>query len=200
MVGTMSDISSSSKKIAEIIGVIDSIAFQTNMLALNAAVEAARAGEHGRGFAVVAAEVGTLAQRSAQSAREIKALIGSSVDRMEQGVKLAHSAGDAMQEVTEAVKRVDAVIRNIEVNARTQADGIRQINQAIGQLDAAAKHNTELVAKSAAASRSLEQQTVGLSNSVSCFELADGAQPRAVAARQPQRADDSSENWLREAS
>ncbi|MGC3980783.1 MAG: methyl-accepting chemotaxis protein [Steroidobacteraceae bacterium] len=173
MVTTMTEINASSKKIAEIIGVIDAIAFQTNMLALNAAVEAARAGEHGKGFAVVAGEVGNLAQRSAQSAREIKALIGTSVERMEQGMTLAQGAGATMHEVLDAVKRVDDMIREMEANSRAQQQDISQINAAIKQLDAVTEQNTQLAASSAAASESLRQQIGGLTEAVSCFSLDD---------------------------
>ncbi len=175
MVSTMTEINTSSKKIGEIIGVIDSIAFQTNMLALNAAVEAARAGEHGKGFAVVADEVGNLAQRSAQSAREIKTLIGASVERMDQGMTLAESAGAAMHEVMGAVKRVDDMIRQMELNSRAQQQDIGQINSAIKQLDAVARKNLQLAAGSAAASEALRQQTHGLTEALTCFIL-DGAE------------------------
>ena len=173
MVTTMSEINASSKKIAEIIGVIDSIAFQTNMLALNAAVEAARAGEHGKGFAVVADEVGNLAQRSAQSAREIKALIGTSVERMNQGMSLAEGAGTAMHEVLDAVKRVNDMLRQMELSSRAQQQDISRINSAIKQLDAVASRNIELAAGSASASETLRQQSQGLAEALTCFSLED---------------------------
>ena len=171
MVMTMTEINTSARKIGEIIGVIDSIAFQTNMLALNAAVEAARAGEHGRGFAVVADEVGNLAQRSAQSAREIKTLIGVSVERMDQGMTLAESAGATMHEVMGAVKCVDDMIRQMEMNSRAQQQDIGRINSAIRQLDDVARRNLQLAAGSAAASEALRQQIQGLTGALACFNL-----------------------------
>lgn len=194
MVITMTEINSSAKKIGEIIGVIDSIAFQTNMLALNAAVEAARAGEHGKGFAVVADEVGNLAKRSAQSAREIKSLIGASVERMDQGMTLAESAGATMHEVMAAVKRVDDMIRQIEMNSRAQQQDIGQINSAIKQLDAVARKNLQLATGSASASEALRQQTRGLTDALACFNLEDetnrkhGGSTHAVPAELPHTA------------
>ncbi len=135
VVETMEDIHTSSRRIADIIGTIDGIAFQTNILALNAAVEAARAGEQGRGFAVVAGEVRSLAQRSAEAAKEIKGLISSSVEKVGQGTQLVHNAGAAMQNIVSSVQRVTEVIAHIAASAREQSDGIALVNDAIAQLD-----------------------------------------------------------------
>jgi aerotaxis receptor len=169
VVATMGEISASSRRIADIIGVIDSIAFQTNILALNAAVEAARAGEQGRGFAVVASEVRMLAQRSADAAREIKALIGASVDRVEAGSALADRAGRSMEEIVTQVKRVADLIGEISSASREQSQGIGQVGQAIGHLDQVTQQNAALVEQSAAASQSLEQQAVLLANAIGVF-------------------------------
>src|SRR5262249_13806720 len=149
VVTTMHDISGSSEKIAEIIGVIDSIAFQTNILALNAAVEAARAGEQGRGFAVVAGEVRTLAQRSAEAAREIKGVIGSSVEKVEGGSTLVAHAGHTMDEIVASVKRVADLIGEINAATSEQSAGIDQISAAIAQLDRVTQQNAALVEESA---------------------------------------------------
>lgn len=158
VVATMDEINASSKKISDIIGVIDGLAFQTNILALNAAVEAARAGEQGRGFAVVASEVRNLAQRSAQAAKEIKTLIGSSVDRVEAGTTLVKSAGTTMNEIVFAVQRVDQIISEIAAGASTQSSEIAQINQAVVQLDQMTQQNAALVEESSAAAHTLQQQ------------------------------------------
>jgi len=171
MVQTMGEINDSSRKIVDIIGVIDGIAFQTNILALNAAVEAARAGEQGRGFAVVASEVRTLAQRSAAAAKEIKALIGDSVGRVEQGSRLVGQAGETMNEVVTAVQRVTAVIGDISVASSEQRDGIEQISIAISQMDSVTQQNAALVEEAAAAADSLEQQAAGLREAVSIFKV-----------------------------
>jgi methyl-accepting chemotaxis protein len=171
VVDTMRDISESSTQISHIIGVIDGIAFQTNILALNAAVEAARAGEQGRGFAVVAAEVRTLAQRSAQAAREIKALIGDSVERVQQGTDLADRAGQTMGEVVESIQRVSAIIGEISVASRQQSAGVSQIGQAVSQLDDATQQNAALVEEGTAASQSLSHQAKALVESVSVFKV-----------------------------
>jgi len=173
VVSTMDDINSSSKKIADIIGVIDGIAFQTNILALNAAVEAARAGEQGRGFAVVAGEVRNLAQRSAEAAKEIKALIGASVERVESGAKLVADAGKTMQEIVGSVQRVTDIIGEITAAASEQSDGISQVNTSVVQLDKMTQQNAALVEESAAAAESLKDQTARLSQAVSVFRLHD---------------------------
>ncbi|MDP9045776.1 MAG: methyl-accepting chemotaxis protein [Pseudomonadota bacterium] len=171
VVTTMEDINSSSKKISDIIGVIDSIAFQTNILALNAAVEAARAGEQGRGFAVVASEVRSLAGRSAGAAKEIKGLIGASVDKVEQGSKLVADAGVTMNEIVNSVKRVSDIIGEISASSIEQSDGIGQINGSVAQLDQMTQQNAALVEESAAAAESLQAQTATLAEVVSTFQL-----------------------------
>ncbi|WP_328589497.1 methyl-accepting chemotaxis protein [Piscinibacter terrae] len=175
VVSTMDDINASSKKISDIIGVIDGIAFQTNILALNAAVEAARAGEQGRGFAVVAGEVRNLAQRSAEAAKEIKGLIGASVDKVESGSKLVADAGRTMQEIVSSVQRVTDIIGEITAASTEQSDGIGQINGSVAQLDQATQQNAALVEQSAAAAESLKDQTARLSQAVSVFRLHDAA-------------------------
>jgi methyl-accepting chemotaxis protein len=158
VVSTMEEINSSSKKIADIIGVIDGIAFQTNILALNAAVEAARAGEQGRGFAVVAGEVRSLAQRSAEAAKEIKSLIGTSVDKVETGSKLVQDAGSTMDEIVASVQRVTDIIGEISAAALEQSQGIGQVNEAVTRLDQMTQQNAALVEESAAAAESLKDQ------------------------------------------
>jgi methyl-accepting chemotaxis protein len=172
VVGTMDEITASSKKIADIIGVIDGIAFQTNILALNAAVEAARAGEQGRGFAVVAGEVRTLAQRSAEAAKEIKTLIGNSVDRVEVGSRQAAEAGQAMSEIVSQVVKVTDLIGEIASAAAEQSNGIGQVNQAVTQMDQVTQQNAALVEESAAAANSLSHQAQRLAEAVSVFKLA----------------------------
>ncbi len=172
MVQTMSEISASSRRIGDIIGVIDGIAFQTNILALNAAVEAARAGEQGRGFAVVAAEVRSLAQRSALAAREIKGLIGASVEKVSDGSRQADEAGRTMEEIVERVRRVSQLIGDVgEANAR-QASGIEQVGDAISQLDLVTQQNAALVEESAAAAESLRTQSGALVAAVAAFRTA----------------------------
>jgi methyl-accepting chemotaxis protein len=171
VVSTMDDINASSKKISDIIGTIDGIAFQTNILALNAAVEAARAGEQGRGFAVVASEVRSLAQRSAEAAREIKALIGASVDKVETGSRLVQDAGTTMGEIVASVKRVTDIIGEITAAAAEQSQGIGQVNTAVSQLDQMTQQNAALVEESAAAAESLKEQAVRLSGVVGTFRL-----------------------------
>jgi methyl-accepting chemotaxis protein len=171
VVHTMNDIAASSRKISEIIGVIDGIAFQTNILALNASVEAARAGEQGRGFAVVAGEVRNLAGRSAEAAKEIKTLIGASTERVESGSQLVEQAGATMHEIVASVQRVTDMIGEISASTAEQASGIGQVNQAVGQLDQMTQQNASLVEQSAAAAESLKDQAQRLAQSVSVFKL-----------------------------
>jgi len=172
VVSTMDEINASSKKISDIIGVIDGIAFQTNILALNAAVEAARAGEQGRGFAVVASEVRSLAGRSAEAAREIKGLIGASVDKVEAGSRLVADAGATMSEIVGSVQRVSDIIGEITAAASEQSDGIGQINTSVIHLDQMTQQNAALVEESAAAAESLKDQAKRLAQVVSVFKLA----------------------------
>jgi methyl-accepting chemotaxis protein len=172
VVSTMDAINASSKKIADIIGTIDGIAFQTNILALNAAVEAARAGEQGRGFAVVASEVRSLASRSAEAAREIKALIGDSVEKVDSGARLVHDAGVTMQEIVGSVRRVSDIIGEISHAAGEQREGIGQVNGAVAQLDQMTQQNAALVEQSAAAAQSLQEQSQRLAEAVATFKVA----------------------------
>jgi len=202
---TMGSINESSRKIVDIIGVIDGIAFQTNILALNAAVEAARAGEQGRGFAVVASEVRTLAQRSAAAAKEIKTLIGNSVDQVDAGEKLVDQAGATMEQVVASIRRVTDIMGEITIASAEQTDGIEQVNQAIAEMDQVTQQNAALVEESAAAAESMQQQAGRLTQVVSVFKLAQAAKAeprlrpvpasavraaprtRAIAAPQPKR-------------
>ncbi len=172
VVQTMQQINESARKIVDIIGVIDGIAFQTNILALNAAVEAARAGEQGRGFAVVATEVRSLAQRSAAAAKEIKSLIGDSVDKVESGSKLVAQAGSTMDEVVASVRRVTGIIAEISAASQEQSAGIEQVNQAITQMDQVTQQNAALVEQAAAAADSLQEQAGSLTETVSVFRVA----------------------------
>jgi methyl-accepting chemotaxis protein len=171
VVSTMTGISESSRKIADIIGVIDGIAFQTNILALNAAVEAARAGEQGRGFAVVAAEVRSLAQRSATAAKEIKTLIGDSVDKVDAGTKLVDAAGKTMEEVVDSVTKVSELIAEIAAASQEQSAGIEQINTAVTQMDQVVQQNASLVEEATAATESMKEQARFLLQMVSRFKL-----------------------------
>jgi methyl-accepting chemotaxis protein len=174
VVTTMDQITASSRKIADITGVIDSIAFQTNILALNAAVEAARAGEQGRGFAVVASEVRSLAQRSAEAAKEIKGLIASSVERVEDGSRLVSQAGETMTEIVSSVHRVSGIIEEITASSSEQSDNVAQISQSVSQLDNMTQQNAALVEESTAASESLREQAVQLTRAVAQFKLPPG--------------------------
>ncbi|MDE2402056.1 MAG: HAMP domain-containing protein [Burkholderiales bacterium] len=176
VVSTMEDINSSSRKIVDIIGVIDGIAFQTNILALNAAVEAARAGEQGRGFAVVASEVRSLAQRSAAAAKEIKALIGASVEKVETGSRLVGDAGSTMTEIVSSVQHVSSIIHEITNAAAEQNTGIGEVNSAIASLDQMTQQNAALVEESAAAAESLKDQADNLASLVSTFRLTSSEQ------------------------
>jgi methyl-accepting chemotaxis protein-1 (serine sensor receptor) len=187
VVHTMDEIKESSAKITEIVGIIDSIAFQTNILALNAAVEAARAGEQGRGFAVVASEVRTLAQRSSSAAKEIKTLIMHSVDRVQSGSVLVHQAGETMSEIIGAVKRVTDIMGEISAASSEQSSGIDQVSRAVTQMDEATQQNAALVEQASAAAQSLELQALSLKDAVAVFKIADersdSARPAAVQAR-----------------
>jgi methyl-accepting chemotaxis protein len=175
-VASMQEISASSRKIGDIIGLIDSIAFQTNILALNAAVEAARAGEQGRGFAVVASEVRSLAQRSAAAASDIKGLIQSSVAAVDGGVRHVEGAGTAMSDIVSSVQRVGDIIGEITAAASEQSAGIGQVNQSVGEIDRMTQQNAALVEESAAAAESLREQAARLSQVVQQFQLAGNAQ------------------------
>jgi len=183
VVSTMSLINDSSRRIVDIIGVIDGIAFQTNILALNAAVEAARAGEHGKGFAVVATEVRNLAQRSAQAAKEIKDLIDDSVDKVSTGANLVNQAGQTMAEIVQAVQRVTHIVGEITVASREQTSGIEQVSVAVAQMDQMTQQNAALVEQVAAVAASMESQVGGLYASVSAFKL--GGDSAARTEREP---------------
>ncbi len=177
IIQTMDSINQSSKKIVDIIGVIDGIAFQTNILALNAAVEAARAGEQGRGFAVVATEVRTLAQRSATAAKEIKALIHDSVDKVEKGMRLVDEAGATMDEIVTAVKRVTGIMAEIAIASREQSLGIEQVNRAVEQMDEITQQNAALAEEMATATESMQEQAQDLLQAVMVFKLVGGMAP-----------------------
>ena len=177
VVETMKGINDSSRRIADIISVIDGIAFQTNILALNAAVEAARAGEQGRGFAVVAAEVRSLAQRSAGAAKEIKGLISASVERVEHGTALVDRAGRTMSEIVGAIQRVSEIVGEISSASTEQSAGVAQVGQAVTQMDQATQQNAALVEQSAAAAHSMREQAQQLVNAVAVFRLSPGPQP-----------------------
>ncbi len=185
VVQTMDDITQSSQRISDIISVIDGIAFQTNILALNAAVEAARAGEQGRGFAVVAGEVRTLAQRSAQAAKEIKDLINASVERVQDGSRLVQDAGSTMNEIVSSVQRVTDIIGEITAAAAEQSEGIGQVNVAVSQLDQMTQQNAALVEQSSAASESLRDQAGRLSQAIAAFRTGDAQTLSPVATRAP---------------
>ncbi|MCH4583731.1 methyl-accepting chemotaxis protein [Achromobacter xylosoxidans] len=185
VVSTMGDISASSRKISEIVSVIDGIAFQTNILALNAAVEAARAGEQGKGFAVVAGEVRSLAQRSAQAAREVKTLIEASVSKVAEGAGQAENAGTTMQEVVASVKRVTDIMGEIAAASQEQASGIEQVNRAVSQMDEVTQQNAALVEEAAAAAGSMQDQAHALVRAVGVFRLSEDAARREAVVAQP---------------
>ncbi|MGB9990029.1 methyl-accepting chemotaxis protein [Massilia sp. SM-13] len=199
VVNTMGSINDSARKIVDIIGVIDGIAFQTNILALNAAVEAARAGEQGRGFAVVASEVRNLAQRSAAAAKEIKSLIGDSVDKVNAGSALVDQAGATMEEIVTSIRRVTDIMSEIASASEEQSAGIEQVNQAIAEMDQVTQQNAALVEEAAAAAESLQDRAADLVSAVSAFTLREGVatvstlQPRSRA----QRGDEPPQRHLR---
>jgi methyl-accepting chemotaxis protein len=186
VVATMESISESARKVVDIIGAIDSIAFQTNILALNAAVEAARAGQHGHGFAIVAGEVRSLALRSAEAAREIKGIVGESAQKVEQGSRLVADAGRTMREIVAAVKRVTDIMRDISLASDEQSLGIDQVNQTIGELEAFTQQNLTLVEEASIAAESLNEQALALAGAVRTFTLeavpeVEGTESRAIA-------------------
>jgi methyl-accepting chemotaxis protein len=199
VVATMSSIESSSKKIVDIISVIDGIAFQTNILALNAAVEAARAGEQGRGFAVVASEVRNLAQRTVAAAKEIKQLIGESVEKVGAGTALVDTAGETMKEIVDAVKRVNDIMGEITTASADQSAGIESVNTSITKMDEATQQNAALVEQAAAAAKSLQEQSERLFQAVAIFELADDetVMPQAIAPPNERRRPDRAKNVVR---
>jgi methyl-accepting chemotaxis protein len=185
VVTTMQEVTTSSKRISDIIAVIDGISFKTNILALNAAVEAARAGEQGRGFAVVASEVRSLAQRSAASAKEIRGLIETSVNKVEAGARLVEQAGKTMDELVDSVRRVAEIMTEIASASHEQSSGIEQINKAITQMDTVVQMNASLVEEATAAATSMANQAAGLARSVAQFRVGEEGpdSPPAVAAR-----------------
>ncbi|SFT56484.1 methyl-accepting chemotaxis protein [Halomonas saccharevitans] len=185
VVQTMHGIAGSSQKVADITGVIDSIAFQTNILALNASVEAARAGEHGRGFAVVAEEVRNLASRSADAAKEIKGLIDGSVTQVQEGSALVEQAGKTMQDVVNSVRRVTDIMDEISAASQEQSDGIEQVSQAVGQMDQVTQQNASLVQEASSAAASLEEQADRLEQAVAVFKLTEGQQSTAPSGGAP---------------
>jgi methyl-accepting chemotaxis protein-1 (serine sensor receptor) len=201
MVSTMTEISDGARRISDIISVIDGIAFQTNILALNAAVEAARAGEQGRGFAVVAAEVRSLAQRSAEAAKEIKGLIGGSVEKVEKGTKVAEQAGDTIQALVIDVKRVSELMRSIAEASAEQSRGVQQVNKTVTEMDKVVQHNASAVQESAAAADGMRRQAESLVQAVSAFRLEEAftarvaeASARATATPQARMAEPRREN------
>jgi len=189
-VTAMNDIGTSSKRVVDIIAVIDEIAFQTNLLALNAAVEAARAGEQGRGFAVVASEVRSLAGRSAQAAREITQLIKDSAAKVDGGIRLVHESGTTLQEIVAGVKKVTDIIAEISLASRGQADEIEQVNRGVNDLDGVTQQNAALVEEAAASAGSLEDQARNLAEAIAIFQVTNRGDVRAAIAggRVPRRA------------
>ena len=171
VVATMGEINSSSRRVVDILGVIDGIAFQTNILALNAAVEAARAGDHGRGFAVVAGEVRTLAQRSASAAREIKTMIQASVERADAGATLVNDAGQTMREVVSTVRNITGIVTNIASARREQSSGIEQVGLAVTNMDRVTQQKAALVEQSSAATQVLQEESEKLSRLIASFRL-----------------------------
>ena len=187
VVGTMSSIDASSKRVVDIIGLIDGIAFQTNILALNAAVEAARAGEHGRGFAVVAAEVRVLAQRAAAAAKDIKTLIGDSAAKVEDGAQLVREAGQTMNEIVQSIKQVEEIMARIAGASSEQASGIEQVNQTLTQLDDVTQQNAALVEQASASMEALQRQAQDLAGTISIFKI-DAQEPAEPAHAEPRPA------------
>ena len=183
VVDTMGSINESAQKISDIIGVIDGIAFQTNILALNAAVEAARAGEQGRGFAVVASEVRSLAQRSAEAAKDIKNLISDSVNKIENGNELVNKSGKTMEEIVLSIKRVNDIMGEIAAASAEQASGIDEVSKAVSQMDEVTQQNAALVEEAAAAAESLQAQAQSMNNQISAFKLSEAHEERQKSAQ-----------------